>query len=353
MQPHVFIAGRTLGDGHPPFIVAELSGNHGGSLERALATVDAAAEAGAHAFKIQTYTADSLTLDADTPEFVIDDPASPWVGRTLYDLYREAATPWEWHEPLFDRARMRGLIAFSTPFDEESVDFLESMQVPCHKIASFELTHLRLLRHAAATGKPLILSTGLATLPELDEAVEAVRAGGCRELVLLRCASSYPASPDDLNLKAIAALRERYGCHVGLSDHTTGTAVAVAGVALGAVMIEKHVTLSRDASTVDAAFSLEPFELARLVDDAGVAFRASGEARFGPSSAEEASLRFRRSLFVGEDMRAGDVFSERTLLVVRPAVGLAPKYYEEILGRPVVRDARRGTPVTWDLVGGR
>ena len=344
------IGDRTIGAAAAPFVIAELSGNHNGSLERALAVVDAAAAAGAHALKIQTYTADTITLDAPRPEFRIEDPQSPWRGETLHSLYANASTPYEWHERIFARARAKGLLAFSTPFDESAVDFLEGFGVPAYKIASFENTHLPLIRKAAATGKPLIVSTGMATREELDDAVGAARAAGCRDLVLLKCTSTYPADPANSNLRTIPDLRTRYGCEVGLSDHTPGTAVAAAAVALGATVIEKHLTLARADGGVDAAFSLEPDEFARLVRDVTDAWKAGGGVFYGPTPDELPSLRFRRSLYVAEDMRAGEAFTAKNLRVVRPGLGLPPKHFEEVLGRRVRAATPRGTPLSWDLI---
>ncbi len=335
---------------HPPFVIAEMSGNHNHSLDRALAIIDAAADAGAHAIKLQTYTADTITLDIDHGEFVIDDPGSLWAGRTLHDLYDEAHTPWEWHKALFTRARDRGLIAFSTPFDETAVDFLEELEVPCYKIASFENVHIPLILKVAATGKLIIMSTGMATGDELAESVDAARSAGCTDLVLLKCTSTYPATPANSNLATIPDMRERFGCEVGLSDHTLGTAVSVAAVALGATVIEKHFTLSRAEGGVDAAFSMEPDELRALVADTESAWQALGRVSYGPTEAEKPSLQFRRSLYVAEDMRAGEAFTSASLRVVRPGLGLPPKHYDELLGRSVARDVRKGTPVSWDLI---
>ncbi|MCS6946062.1 MAG: pseudaminic acid synthase, partial [Steroidobacteraceae bacterium] len=278
----VWIGSHAVGPAHRPFIIAEMSANHNGSLERALAIVDAVADAGAQAVKLQTYTADTMTLDIAAREFVIDEPTSLWAGRTLYDLYREAHTPWAWHAPIFERARARGLVAFSTPFDSSAVDFLESLDVPCYKIASFENVDLPLIRKVAATGKPLIISTGLATLAEIAEAVAAAREAGCRDLVLLKCTSAYPASPADSNLRTIPHLRAAFGCEVGLSDHTLGIGAALGAIALGAAVIEKHVTLCRADGGVDSAFSLEPHELRLLVEESERARLALGEVRYGP-----------------------------------------------------------------------
>lgn len=344
------IAGRTIGPSAPPFVIAEMSGNHNHSLERALAIVDAAADAGAHALKLQTYTADTITLDVERGEFLIRDPDSPWADRTLHSLYEEAHTPWDWHEALFARARERGMIPFSTPFDETAVDFLETLDSACYKIASFENVHLPLIRRVAATGKPVILSTGMASEEELGEAVDAARGAGCVDLVLLKCTSTYPASPENTNLATIPHMRERFGCLVGLSDHSMGIGVSVAAVALGAVAVEKHFTLSRSDGGVDSTFSMEPDEMRALVIETERAWQALGDVSYGPTDAEKASLQFRRSLYVAEDMHLGDVFTLTNLRVVRPGLGLAPKHYDQVLGRRITRDASKGTPVSWDLV---
>jgi N-acetylneuraminate synthase len=339
-----------IGLDHPPFVIAEMSGNHNGSLDRALAIVDAIADTGAQALKLQTYTADTMTLNLAEREFVIDDPNSLWAGRTLYDLYREAHTPWEWHAPIFARARARGLVAFSTPFDATAVDFLESLDVPCYKIASFENVDLPLIRKVAATGKPLIISTGLATLAEIAEAVAAARDAGCRDLVLLKCTSAYPASPADSHLRTIPHLRAAFGCEVGLSDHTLGVGAALASIALGATVIEKHVTLRRADGGVDSAFSLEPQELKQLVEDGERARLALGEVRYGPSANEVNSLRFRRSLYVVRDVPRGQVFTPENVRAIRPGLGLAPKHFEQVLGRRAARDIAAGTALAWDLI---
>lgn len=344
------IAEHVIGAGRPPFVIAEMSGNHNQSLDRALAIVDAAAAAGAHAIKLQTYTADTLTIDAQGEGFTIADGDSLWQGRNLYDLYREAYTPWEWHAPIFRHARAKGLVAFSSPFDESAVDFLETLQVPAYKIASFENVHLPLIRKAAATGKPLVISTGMATKAELDDAVAAAREAGCRDLVLLKCTSTYPATPENTNLVTIGDLRARYGCEVGLSDHTMGLGVAAAAVAMGATVIEKHFTLARADGGVDAAFSLEPSELEALVTETGRAAAAIGEVKYGPTAAEQKSLMFRRSLYVVEDLEPGDVLTTKTVRVIRPGMGLAPKELDRVLGRRVRIRVPRGTPLTWDVI---
>lgn len=344
------IADVSIGAGHPPFVIAEMSGNHNRSLERALAIVDAAADAGAHAIKLQTYTADTLTIDANGPDFTIRDEGSLWKGRNLYDLYKEAYTPWEWHAPIMERARGRGLVAFSSPFDETAVDFLESLGVPAYKIASFENVHLPLIRKAAATGKPLIISTGMATTEELDDAVATARAAGCRDLVLLKCTSTYPASPENTNLLTIPDLRARYGCEVGLSDHTMGVGVAVAAVALGANLIEKHFTLARADGGVDSAFSLEPDELRELVIETGRAAAAMGRVSYGPTPAETKSLAFRRSLFAVKDIEAGEVLTADSVRIIRPGSGLPPKEFDNVVGRRARVRIARGTPLKWDLI---
>lgn len=343
-------AGRKIGEMYPPFIIAEMSGNHNQSLERALAIVDAAAEAGAHAIKLQTYTADTITLDVHDGDFYITDEQNLWKGESLHRLYQQAYTPWKWHKPIFERCHAKGLLCFSTPFDETAVDFLESLDVPAYKIASFENVHLPLIRKAAATGKPMIISTGMASVAELDEAVRTARESGCRDLVLLKCTSTYPATPENSNLRTIPHLRELFGVEVGLSDHTMGVGVSVAAVAFGATVIEKHFTLCRADGGVDSMFSLEPEELKSLVVETERAWKAIGAVSYGPTEREMASLQFRRSLYVAADMKAGEIFSPENLRIVRPGKGLAPKYYEMIIGRTVKVDARKGTPVSWELV---
>lgn len=344
------IAGRLVGLDAPPFIIAELSGNHNGSLDRALAIVDAAADTGAHALKIQTYTADTMTLNIREREFMITDPKSPWVGRSLYDLYEEAHTPWDWHAPLFERARKHGMIPFSTPFDFTAIDFLESLGAPCYKIASFENTDLPLIRKAAATGKPLIVSTGMATLGEIDALVRAARDAGCNDLVLLKCTSSYPASPVNSNIRTIPVLREAFKCEAGLSDHTLGVGVAVAAVALGATVIEKHFTISRADGGVDAAFSLEPAEMRVLVHESHRAWQGLGTVAFGAGEAESASKVFRRSLYFVRDLPAGATVTAQDLRAIRPGHGLPPSVAELVVGSTLKDAVKCGTPVTWDLL---
>jgi pseudaminic acid synthase len=344
------IGERPIGRDHAPFVIAEMSGNHNQSLERALQIVEAAARAGAHGLKLQTYTPDTMTLDLNEREFHIADPKSLWAGTSLYELYRQAYTPWEWHQPLFERARALGMIPFSTPFDATSVEFLESLNVPCYKIASFENTDVALIRRVAATGKPLIISTGMATPAELDESVRAARAAGCTDLVLLKCTSTYPATAANSNVLTIPHLRELYACEVGLSDHTMGVGVAVASVALGASVIEKHFTLSRADGGVDSTFSMEPAELSQLVTETERAWQALGQVSYGPTAAEMKSLQFRRSLYVVEDLRAGDVLSGANVRAIRPGLGLPPKHLELVLGRRVAADVKRGTALTWELI---
>ena len=343
---------RKISQVERPYLIAEMSGNHNQSLERALAIVDAAAAHGADAIKLQTYTAATMTLDVHMPGFIIDDAKSLWAGRQLYELYEEAHTPWEWHAPLMARATALGIACFSTPFDLSSVDFLESLGVPAYKIASFENVDLPLIRRVAATGKPMIVSTGMATAGEVEEAVSAARGAGCRDLVLLKCTSTYPATAANTNISTIPHMRAMFGCEVGLSDHTMGCGVAVAATALGATVIEKHFTLRRADGGVDASFSMEPHEFRQLREETERAWQALGQVRYGPTPAEEKSLVFRRSLYVGRDLKAGEALEGDALRCVRPGHGLAPKYKEVVQGRRVARDAPAGTPVTWDLLMG-
>ncbi len=349
-QSELRIGHRFVGRGHAPLVVAEMSGNHNQSLTRALAIVEAAARAGAHALKLQTYTADTMTLDSEQGDFFIRDPGSLWRGKSLHALYQEAHTPWDWHEAIFRRGRELGMVVFSTPFDETAVDFLESLDVPAYKIASFENTDLPLIRRVAATGKPMIVSTGMATLTEIAELVSTARAAGCRDLILLKCTSTYPASPASCNLRTLPHLREAFGCEVGLSDHTMGTGVSVAAVALGATLIEKHFTLRRSDGGVDSTFSLEPEELTQLVTETERAWQALGEVRYGPTAPEEKSLLFRRSIYAVADIAAGEPLTPHNVRCIRPGAGLPPKFYPLILGRPARVAISRGTPLSWDLV---
>ncbi len=341
---------RGIADTGGPFVIAEMSGNHNQSLDRALAIVDAAAATGAHALKIQTFTPDSMTLDLAHGEFAITNPKSLWYGRTLYDLYREGQTPADWHAPIFARARERGILCFSTPFSEDAVELLESLDAPAYKIASFEAVDLPLIARVARTRKPMIVSTGMASAAEIAEAVECARDHGCTNLTLLKCTSSYPASPETTNLRTMPVLAAMFGCHVGLSDHTLGVGVAVAAVALGASVIEKHFILDRSEGGVDSAFSLEPDEFAQLVDECARAAQALGRVHFGGTEEEQAGRRKRRSLYIARDMKAGEALTPETLRRIRPGLGLPPKHYEALLGRRVGRDVARGTPMSWDLL---
>ncbi len=340
------IANRAIDESLPPFVIAELSGNHGGSLQRALETVDAVAEAGADAIKLQTYTADTMTLDVDDDHFRIQDAASLWTGRHFHDLYHEAHTPWKWHEAIFARAAERDIVAFSSPFDATAVDLLVSLEAPALKIASFEITDLPLIRKAASTGLPLIISTGMATRHEIERAVAAAERAGCEELALLWCTSAYPAPPEASSLRGIPDLRAWSGKEVGLSDHTLGTAVAVASVALGATIIEKHVTLDHELATVDGAFSLDPAGLAQLVRDTRTAWSALGEVSYGPSDAELSSLRFRRGLYFVRDLAEGDVIDDAAVRSLRPAADRQPDAIGEVIGRRMGQAVKRGEPVT-------
>lgn len=346
----VKISNREIGPGHAPFVIAEMSGNHNQSLERALEIVEAAAKTGAHALKLQTYTPDTMTLDLDEGEFHISDPKSLWAGTTLYKLYGEAYTPWEWHKPIFDRARELGIIAFSTPFDDSAVDFLESLDVPCYKIASFENTDLPLIRRVAATGKPLIISTGMASIAELDDTVRAAREAGCKDLILLKCTSTYPATAENTNILTIPHLRELFGCEVGLSDHTMGVGVSVASVALGATVVEKHFTLKRSDGGVDSSFSMEPAEMAQLVVETERAWQALGQVSYGPTEAEKKSIQYRRSLYIVQDLQAGAVLTRENVRAIRPGMGLPTKYLEQVLGKTVKQNVQRGTALAWEMI---
>lgn len=341
------IADFEISETSKPFIIAEMSGNHNQSLERALEIVEAAAATGAHAIKLQTYTAATMTMQG---VLTIEDENSLWKGRELYDLYREAHTPWEWHQPIFDKAKSLGLIAFSTPFDETAVDFLELLEVPAYKVASFENTDIPLLKKVAATGKPVIISSGAATAANLDEAVQTLRSNGCNDIVVLKCTSTYPATPENTNLLTIPHMKQLFNCHIGLSDHTMGIGVSVASVALGAKVIEKHFTLSREDGGVDSAFSMEPKEMENLVIESERAFLAIGNIQYGVQKAEEKSVGFKRSVYVSKDIKAGDIFTKENTRVIRPGFGLEPKFYETVLGKKATRDIKAGTPLTWEIL---
>jgi pseudaminic acid synthase len=347
---NINLGGILIGPDHKPFVIAEMSGNHNQSLEKALAIVDAAAATGAHALKLQTYTADTLTINADHGEFFISNPDSLWKGRSLYDLYQEAYTPWEWHAAIFKRAKEHNMLCFSTPFDDTAVDFLEKLNAPAYKIASFENNHLPLLRKVAKTGKPVIMSTGASTLAGLEEAVKTLRDNGCKELILLKCTSTYPATPQNSNLLTIPHMAAMFDCHVGLSDHTMGVGVAVASVALGARVIEKHFTIDRSEGGVDSAFSLEPHEFKMLVEETENAFHAMGKVFYGILPDELKSLTYKRSVYIVEDMKAGDMLTETNLRIIRPGLGLAPRYFESMLGRKVKADVKKGTALSFDLL---
>lgn len=345
-----FVEGIEVGNGVRPFIIAEMSGNHNQSLERALEIVEAAAAAGAHALKLQTYTADTMTLNIEDGDFFIEDSESLWEGNSLYKLYQQAYTPWEWHEPIFKRCRELGMIAFSTPFDETAVDFLVSLDMPLYKIASFENTDIPLIKRVASTGKPMIISTGMATIAELDETVRAAREAGCENLVLLKCTSTYPASPENTNITTIPHMKDLFNCQVGLSDHTMGTGVAVASVALGATVIEKHFTLSRADGGVDSAFSMEPHEMRMLVEETQRAWESLGQVQYGPTEKELASLKYKRSIYIAKNMKKGEMFTKDNLRIIRPGYGLPPKYFDSFIGKKVKKDTVAGTPLSWELM---
>jgi len=345
------IQDTTISPDHKPFVIAEMSGNHNQSLERAFEIVDAAAEAGAHALKLQTYTADTITFNGNSDEFVIKDQNSLWKNQNLHKLYQMAYTPWEWHKPIFDRAKALGMLAFSSPFDTTAVDFLESLDVPCYKIASFENTDHILLKKVAQTGKPIIMSTGVASIADIQESVGVLRKYGCKDLVLLKCTSTYPATPESTNLLTIPHMAALFDCQIGLSDHTMGIGAGIAAVALGARVLEKHFTLSRADGGVDSSFSLEPEELKNLVVESERAFLAMGKVNYILSEKEQKSLQYKRSLYVVEPMKSGDVFNEINVRSIRPSNGLHTRYYEEILGKTATQDIEAGTALSWKLVG--
>ena len=344
------IADKIINQSSKPFIIAEMSGNHNQSLDRALAILEAASQAGAHALKLQTYTPDTLTLNISDGEFFIKDKGNLWAGKSLYELYREAYTPWEWHEPIMKQARQLGIICFSSPFDETAVDFLEDLNIPAYKIASQEIIHLPLIKKVASTGKPMIISTGMASVTEIREAIQTVREAGCKEFMLLKCTSTYPANPENSNVLTIPHMRELFECEVGFSDHTMGIGAAIAAICHGATVIEKHFTLSRKDGGVDSIFSLEPDEMKLLVTETERAWHSLGKVTYGPTKMEEGSLVFRRSIYIAEDINKGDVLTKKNLSIIRPGLGLAPKYYKTLLGRKVNKNLEKGTAVNWDLL---
>lgn len=350
MNKDINIKGRLIGKGHKPFIIAEMSGNHNQSINRAKEIIKAAAESGADAIKLQTYTADTLTIPAKKGLFYIGDKSSLWYGRTLHELYQEAYTPWEWHEELFEYAHELGIIPFSTPFDNTAVDFLEKLNAAAHKIASFENNHLPLLEKVARTGKPIIISTGLSNISGIDEMVQTLRNAGCKNLILLKCTSTYPSTPENTNILTIPNMIELFNCQVGLSDHTMGIGVAVAAVALGATVIEKHFTLCRADGGVDSTFSLEPKEMEMLVKESERAHKALGKVSYDILEAEKNSLQFKRSIYVVKDMKQGEVFTEENLRIIRPGDGLHPRYMAELINRKANTDIEMGTPMNWNLI---
>ena len=347
---NISIKENKIGLNHKPFIIAEMSGNHNKSLDRALEIVEAASKTGVNALKIQTYTADTITLDVNEGEFFIEDKNSLWKGKSLYELYEQAYTPWEWHEPIMKHANELGMVCFSTPFDDTAVDFLEDLDVPAYKIASFENTHLPLIKKVASTGKPMIISTGMASVAEMDEMVQTIRDAGCEQFILLKCTSTYPATPNNSNVLTIPHMRKLFKCEVGLSDHTMGIGASVAAVAHRATVIEKHFTLNRADGGVDSAFSMEPEEMNQLVIETERAWLSLGEVKYGPSDAEKSSLVFRRSLYIAKDVKKSEVLTEKNLRIVRPGLGLPPKYYEVLLGRKVNRDLNKGTALQWNMI---
>lgn len=346
----ISIDGRKIGKDFKPFIIAEMSGNHNQSLEKALEIVKVAAKSGADALKLQTYTADTLTLNISSGDFFLKDNESLWGGKSLYELYQEAYTPWEWHKPIIELSKELGMICFSTPFDSKAIDFLEDLSVPAYKIASFENIHLPLIKKVASTGKPLIVSTGMASLSEIDELVQVIRDSGCSEFALLKCTSTYPASAENTNILTIPHMREMFNCEIGLSDHTMGIGVSVAAIAHGATIIEKHFTLDRSEGGVDSTFSLEPREMKSLVKESERAYQSLGIVKYGITEKEKKSQVFRRSLYIAQDMKAGDKLNKKNLRIVRPGMGLAPKYYDILLGRKIKFDVEKGTAISWELI---
>ena len=339
-----------INNNHEPFIIAEMSGNHNQSLERAVEIIHKASESGAHAIKLQTYTADTITLNVRKKEFLINDKNSLWYGESLYDLYNNAHTPWEWHEKLFEEAKKVGIICFTSPFSESAVDFLEDLNTPAYKIASFENSHLPLIKKIAATKKPIIISSGLATISELDESVKIIREYGCDNFAILKCTSSYPANPKHSNILSIPHMKKLFGCEIGLSDHTMGLGASIAAVSHGASIIEKHFTLKRSDGGVDSAFSLEPAEMEQLVVESKRAWESLGEIKYGPNKDDKNSLIFRRSVYISKNVKKGDKLTKKNLKVIRPGLGLAPKYYNILIGKKINKDAKKGTPFSWEFI---
>ncbi len=344
------IEGKKIGLNQKPFIIAEMSGNHNQSLDQALKIVEEASLAGADAIKLQTYTADSITLNVHKNEFLIKDKNSLWKGKSLYRLYEEAHTPWDWHKPIMEKAKELGILCFSSPFDAKAVDFLNDLDTPAFKIASFENIHIPLIKKIGSKGKPVFISTGMASISEIEEAVNALKESGCKDLILLKCTSTYPASPIDSNILTIPHMRKIFKCEVGLSDHTMGFGAALSSVAHGATVIEKHFTLDRSEGGVDSAFSIEPYELKQLIIESKNAWNSLGQVYYGPTNKEESSLIFRRSLYVSKDMKKGDVFSEKNLRVIRPGLGLPPKYFDVFIGKKIKKDVSKGTPLNWNFI---
>ena len=346
----LLIKNTKIGSKSPPFIIAEMSGNHNQSLDRALKIVEAAANCGVHAIKLQTYTADTITLDVKDEEFFINDKKSLWNGKCLYELYDEAHTPWEWHEPIMNYATDQGLICFSSPFDDTSVEFLESLNVPAYKIASPEIIHLPLIKKVASTGKPIIISTGMASISEINDAITVAKMEGCKDIVLLKCTSSYPSTPKNSNISSIEHMKKLFNCNVGLSDHTLGIGAAVAAVAYGASVIEKHFTLDRSEGGVDSAFSLEPQEMKQLVIETKRAWESIGEISYGPLESEKNSLMFRRSIYVSKEIQKGETFNDSNIRIIRPGLGIHPKYFDLLIGRKAKQNLKKGTALNWDMI---
>jgi len=345
---NIDIGGIKIGFGYPPYVIAEMSANHNGNIENAYKIIDAAKKSGASAIKIQTYRPDTITLNCQTEEFKIS--GGLWNGKTLYELYDEAHTPWEWHPQLFEYARKLGITIFSSPFDQSAVDFLESLNVPAYKIASFEAIDLPLIKYVASTGKPMIISTGMANQEEIQEALDTARTGGCKELAILHCVSGYPAPASDYNLRTLSDMINHYGVLTGLSDHTLGNVTAIAAVAMGAVIIEKHITLDRSQGGPDDSFSLEPPEMKDLCDDVMTAWHTLGEINYNYKSSEKSNVKFRRSLYFVKKLTAGELITAEAIRSVRPGFGIAPKHFDSLIGRKVSRDVNYGTPVTFDVL---